>query len=1025
MSSIIDYFINRSFFVNFVTVLLIVLGVFGFLNLRREDFPNVNFDEIVVRVNFPGATAEDMEKLVSISVERELKEVNGINELNVLSGPGFSVSNIKVEAGYDVDDVLTDARAAVDRISDFPEDVEDPVLLKIEYKMKPVVGLALTGGSEKERKEFSKSLRDMLERDSGVSKIHLSGNRNYILDVQVKPEKLNQYELSLSDISNAIKDRNIDVSGGKIDLKEGSIVVRTFNETKTPEEIKAVVLRSNNTGRQVLIGDVADVKETFADDTLIYTFFGERAAFLDVVSKDGADTITVIDSVKKVTEKFLKENGEGKYKVDFVDDSSYYIKRRLSVLGKNALQGIILVFLALLAFLNFRVSVITLLGAPIAFTVSFLVMYMFGVSMNLISMFGLILVLGMLVDDSIIVAENFYQHLENGKSPKEAAKIAALETLGPVTGTVLTTMVAFGCLLFISGIMGAFLVSVPLVVIICLAASWIECFFILPSHLADFVKPGVKAEKSNWYAPLQRFYRSTIKKALRYYPVTILFFTALFVASLFLAKSMPFRLFPADEIRVSFLNLKGPKGSALLRTAEVVKEAVRITTEHFGRENLLGIKGSAGIQILKQRSARNGDQYGALVIYLDTTKISVEETNEKFDGLSSLIEKEFPSYEASIEKVTGGPPQGSPLNIEFAGDSLDDLDNAADDLIAKISEIDGVISPNKDYEEGDLQYVVDVKESEARRLGLSNTEVALEIRRAFEGVEASEIRNSDEDIKILVRFDEKSRNDILTLDKIYIKNKFGSRISLKKVVKINENQGLYVIRRKNRKRVVSVTADLDENKLTSVVVNKMAEPLVKEVVKKYPGMSYNLVGEKEDTANLMNDFIFAGIIAFACILFILVSLFNSLVQPFIVMLAIPLGLIGVIWIFWFLGLPISFMALMGIIGLIGVVVNDSIVLVTFVDKKYKETGELVSSVIEGCVSRFRAVILTTFTTVAGLLPLAHAPGGDPFLKPMAISFAYGLIFSTTLTLIFVPCCYYAYFSLKKRIKTKLSPESRA
>ena len=1025
MEKIIEYFINRSFFVNFVTVLLIILGVFGFMNLRREDFPNVNFDELVVRVNFPGATAEDMEKLVSISVERELKEVNGIKELNVLSGPGFSVSNIKVEAGNDVNDVLTDVRAAVDRINDFPEDVEDPVFTKIEYKMKPIVTIALTGGSEKERKEFSKSLRDKLERSSGVSKIRLNGNREYILDVQVDPEKLNRYELSLSEIAAAIKDRNIDVSGGKIDLKEGSIVVRTFNETKTPDEVESIVLRSNDTGKQVLIGDIAKVKETFADDTIIYSFFGERASFLDILSKEGADTITVIDSVKEKAKSYLEEHGQGKYNIEFVDDSSYYIKRRLNVLGRNAIQGIILVFLALLAFLNFRVSVITLLGAPIAFTLSFLAMYMFGVSINLISMFGLILVLGMLVDDSIIVAENFYQHVERGLKPKDAAKIAAMETLGPVTGTVLTTMVAFGCLLFISGIMGKFLVSVPFVVIICLAASWLECFFILPSHLSDFVKPGVKAEKSNWYAPLQRGYRKVINFALKISPVTILFFLILFIGSLFIAKSMPFRLFPADEIRVSFLNLKGPKGSALLRTSEVVKEAVRITSDHFGKEKLLGIKGAAGVQILKQRSARNGDQYGALVLFFDTSKIGVKETNEKLDSLGELVEKEFPSYTASVEKVTGGPPQGLPLNIELAGDSLEDLDAAADELMKKVAEIDGVIAPDKDYEEGDLQYIIDVNEKEARRLGLSNTEVALEVRRAFEGVEASELRYSDEDVAILVRFDEKSRNDILTLDKIYIRNKMGSRILLNKVVKIRENRGLYVIRRKNRKRVVSVAADVDENKITSVKANQLAAPLAKEVIQKYPGMTFDLAGENEDTSQSMKDFAFAGAVALACILFILVSLFNSLALPLMVMAAIPLGLIGVIWIFWFLGLPISFMALMGIIGLIGVVVNDSIVLITFVDKKYRESGELFESVVEGCISRFRAVILTTFTTVAGLLPLAHAPGGDPFLKPMAISFAYGLIFSTTLTLIFVPCCYYVYFRSKAWAGKKFFKKSEA
>lgn len=1012
MKSIIDYFVNRSFFVNVLTVILIIMGIISFLKLRREDFPNVDLDTIAVRVDFPGATSEDVEKLISISVERELKNVNGIKKLNVLSGPAFSMSYIQVEPNFETDKVLADVRTAVDGISDFPNDVEDPKYLKIEYRLKPILKIAITGGDEAARKSFSRKLRDYLESVPGVSGIDIQGERKYIFDIQVSPDRLSDYELTLSDIAQSISDRNINIAGGSLERNDGNILIRTFKETKNSQDLGNIVLRSNDTGRLIRLKDVADIRKTFSDSSVVTRFFGERGIYLEVRAKDKVDLITTIEGVKKKLETYFKDRNVSEFEATYLDDSSFYIERRLSVLGQNVLQGFTLVFLALLIFLNFRVSVITLLGAPIAFTVSFLVMYFSGVTLNLISMFGLILVLGMLVDDAIIVAENFYQHLEKGMNPRDAARKSAYETLAPVTGTILTTMIAFSALLFISGMMGKFIISVPLVVIICLAASWLECFFILPSHLSDFIREGKKKKKSRWYKALLSLYRFSLKKALRIFPITIIGFMGLFVFSLFLAKKMPFRLFPEDEVRLSFLDIQGPKDNTLEMTDAAVVQMSQIAEKDIGRKNLLGIKSFAGAQNNRFGPGKSGNQYAFLSFYFDVNEISTREVNRKLESLTKKLSQKFPTYSTRIEKVSGGPKKGRPLNIEISGNSLEELDLVSDKIIKRISHIDGILAPNKDYEKGDRQYILDIKGDEARRLGLSNLEIALEVRRTFQGATAATIRESDEDMDIIVRFDEKSRNDFNVFKKIFIRNQYGRRIPLEKVVEIKEKRGIYIIQRKKRKRVVNIEADIDDSKLTSIDVNRKSRPIVEEILKKHPEITYQLSGENEDTSQSLEDFKVAGAFAMACILFILVGLFNSLIKPIIVMSAIPLGLIGSVLIFYFMKLPISFMALMGVIGLIGVVVNDSIVLLSFVDRRFEETGKLYESVLEGSASRFRAVILTTFTTVAGLLPLAHSPGGDPFLKPMAISFSYGLMFSTTLTLVFVPCCYYAYFKFK-------------
>ena len=1009
MNKLIEYFVKRSLLVNMVTFIVVIVGLMAIFNLQKEVFPMVDFETIIVRANYPGASAEDMEKLVTIPMEREIKEVDGIEEMNAMSGEGYSLVVIKVDPDYATDDVLEDTRNAVDTITDFPEDVERPYIDKIVNKLRPIIQIALKGDDEWYLRELAKDFRDEVERLKGIAKVTFDGYREERVDVAVDPQKLIQYELTMADVSMAIRDRNTNIAGGTIKKTPKEVIVRTMNEFEGPADVKRVVVRSNASGSNVKVSDIATVDRVLKDTDVRLSTDGKLSVVLRVVAKSSADVIQTTENVKQFTEKYLSRFKSKGISFQYMDEAAFWVKRRLSILTQNGLQGMVLVFLCLLAFMNFSVSFMTSLGAPLAFLVSFALMEYFGISINMISMFGLILVLGMLVDDSIIVAENFYQKLEKGEEPEEAAKVAAKETVAPVTATILTTMVAFGALFFMSGIMGKFLWSVPAVVIICLLASWLECFFILPSHLAEFVKISKGGmEKTKWYQPLLNNYEKNLRRFLNWKYATVIGFFLIFVSAIVVFRTMKLELFPADDVQIVWVKLKGPVGTPVKETKEAVSKIENIILSELKEDELEAVNAMVSTQRSNHGSSKIGSHYGMLSVYLTGQDFRKRKTEELIDLISKKSKAAVTNFDISIDLKVGGPPQGKPVNIEISGDSIKDLKVYSKKIEQMLKKEKGVLITEIDYEEGKQQYIVKVDEEEARRLGLTNTQIAMEVRRAYEGEVSTEIRRNDEDIDVVVRLDEQSRSTDDTLDNLYITNTFQRRIKLTQVAKIVKEPGSFVIRRYNRKRTFAIMAEIDRKRgANAVLINKSVAPKVKEILKD-TGLDYQLTGSNKDTKESMANFKRAAIVSMILIFIILVAMFSSFGQPLIIMSAIPLGLIGVVYIFKIFGMPISFMALMGIIGLVGVVVNDSIVLVNFINIKIQESSNVFESIVEACMSRFRPVILTTFTTVAGLLPVAHMPGGDPFLKPMAISFAYGLIFSTSLTLVFVPCAYYIY-----------------
>ncbi|RLA63182.1 MAG: hypothetical protein DRQ89_07470 [Epsilonproteobacteria bacterium] len=1013
MKILIEFFLKRPLLVNLLTVIILVVGGYSLYNLQKETFPKVEFDIITIRTNYSGSSSEDVEKLITIPIERELKVVDGIKRMNAMSGEGFSIFTIEVEPDFDLDEVFTEVKDSVESTTDLPDEADLPVIKKINNKNRGTIKVALTGADYSQLKRVTKLLRDKLEAMRDVSRVNLSGYRRDEIRIEVDPEKLEKYHLTIGEIGKAIRQRNINLSAGYIESPKGNILIRTVAEFKNLDEIKNITVRSNPTGMGVKVIDVAEVVRVPEENAVIERSQAERAIFLDVLIRGNADVIKTTKAIKKRTDDFFGKDQFPQIKYRFTDDWSYYVTRRLNILSKSGVQGVFLVFAALLLFLNFSTSGVTALGAPLAFAASFIVMSIFGLSINLISMLALIMVLGMLVDDSIIVAEQYYQNVEAGYEKYEAAKKAALETIKPITATVLTSCIAFGSMFFMGGIMGKFLWPVPIIIIICLVASLLECFFILPSHLNDFAKvPKKHGDHDRWYTPVIKSYGKALRPFLKHPFMVSFFFIAIFIGSIFIAKSMRFELFPGDDVRLVFLQIKGEVGTPLEDSDAAIAKLEKMILKNLKSEELDQIRSKIGMSI-DERSAKTGNHYGSIMIYLTPPDERERSTDEIINGLVKKSKSLVPKYLVTVLKRQGGPPKGKAVEVELTGDSLDDLKIISKKVQGLLNESKGVVTTEIDFEEGKRQIIAKVDNTEARRLGISTDLIAMELRKAFSGDSVTEIREADEDIPIRVYLDKKSRGDVKTLNKLFVFSPRGNRIPITKVVKFVERPGAFVIRRKDRKRIISVSASLDKKLATPQSIIKILDPKLKKLLNDYPAISYNFGGENEDTRESMAALTKAGIISFLCIFFVLVVMFNSLGQPIVIMSVIPMGLIGVILAFKIKGAVLSFMALLGVIGLIGVVVNDSIVLVNFINKKREELNNDLQAVIEACMGRFRPVILTSITTVAGLLPVAHAglfggSVGDPFVKPMAFAFAYGLAFATVITLIFVPANYLVY-----------------
>lgn len=1022
---VIEFSVKHSLFVNLLSVFLIVAGLVSMFQLRREAFPDVSYDLATIQTAYRGASADEVERLVSAKIEKELKEVDDIENIYSVSGEGFS--NIAIEISADARDtykVVNDIQKAVDRVTDLPDGVEDrPVVSEITSGKIAVIRIALSGAMDEfELRRYAEELQDEFEGIDGVASVSKLGWRDEEYWVEPDLSNMKKKHVSIEEIMESLRARNFEVPGGKLKENNQEYVVKVLSEFTTQEEIENVVIRANDAGNWLRVKDVATVRHAFEDEITMTHAFGTRAITLVVVKKQKGDAIKIVDSVYKIINTF-KLTAPKELKISTLWDLSFYIKRRLTVLKFNGTIGLVFVVGILFLFLHRIPATMTALGIPVAMLTTLYVMNLLGISINLISMFGLIVVLGMIVDDGIIISENVYRYLEQGLSPREAAIKGASEVAAPVISTVLTTIAAFSPLLFMTGLLGKFIRNIPFVVIVALSASLLEAFIILPSHLADFCKPfsfhagkTARSEKElRWLGHLRGGYRKLLITFLDHRYIVAGVVIGIFIGCLLLVKFViPFVLFPSEGIEQFAIRAEAQKGTSLEHMSELMRPIEKfieqIPPAHL--ESYHTVIGKLEEEGGYDPAAKTGSNLATITAYLTPsqgrTKSAKEIIEELRPGLKTIKENN-PSFEKLyFREHQAGPPVGKAIDVRVRGEDFKTINEIVAQVKDFLSGLKGVEDLSDTYDLASQELRIHVDKEKATRAYLSVGEIGTAVRNALEGGIATTIKQSkaEEEIKVLVRLPKEQRDTRSVFENLLVRNKFDNLIPLREVAVITEQKTLRSIDHLDGKRYVSVNSGVDNKNMTSGKAARLIREKFKNIPNEYPGHSLRFGGEQEETAKSIKSLFIAFCIAVLLIFVILATQFNSLVQPAIVLLTIPFGMIGVVFGFLTHGRPFSFLAIMGIIGLSGVVVNDSIVLVDFINKMRSEGTPRRESIVEAGMLRLRPVLITTLTTVAGLSTVAYGIGGsDPFLKPMALAITWGLLFGTVLTLVVMPCFY--------------------
>lgn len=1015
MKAFLRFLVERSLLVNLVTVFLTALGLYAAFAINREAFPNVNLDVIQVDAVYPGATPEEIERLVITPIEQELKALNGIDKMLSVAFPGSGRITLEVDShASNRQRLASDVQLAVNRAT-LPQDLpDDPKVIEIDGSVFPIIQLAVAAPrSPVAMKQLGDRIQDELLDIPGVARVIIQGERKEEIRVVVDPARMREQRISVGEVANLLANWNVTASGGDIDTPEGQKAVRIAGEFRGPQDVANLVLRANEQGRGVRLGDIAKVTSSLDEPRVIYDVAGEPALAMIVLKKSDGDIITTVDRIYEYMKTVPGRHGAD-VKIKKFQDFSLFARLRLGVLTGNGFQGLILVALTLILFLRPSVALTTAWGMPVVFFTGLFVLYMSGVTLNLISMLGFIIVLGMLVDDSIVVGENITYYMEKGMKPIEAAVHGAYEMMGPVTASVMTTIVAFLPLMFMTGIIGKFIIAIPVVVMLLLFFSWVEAFLVLPNHIVDVANAKAHPPERRWLQRLENGYARTLQAAVHHRWITVFLSLAVLIGSFALAKTaMSFQLFPSvavDQYIVRVTAHAGTSVEAMERNLIEVDRQIRNRIDPAHLEATLLSSGQIAIDegdALTQRGGRFGQ---IRVIYTPAVSRPGHDAMRDMRKLTAEIPPLFPGLDIAMSELKPGPPTGRALQVEISGHDTEASAAAARRLIDMLEKVPGVTNVDSGLQPGDPELHVVFDRALAAYAGVNLVTAANHVRAAVGGLRVSTVRRGTEEVDVTIRFpDGNPQQQVKNLRELQIPNERGGLVPLSRIARFDERPGFTTIRHRAGVRVVNVVADVNTGVMTSAALNRLAAERQDQWLGEAKGnVQVNYGGEEEKNAESFRGLMVSFLFAMIGIFFILAIQFHSLSYPLIVMLAIPFGAVGIILSFFVHDLvwqptPLSFFAAMGFVALSGVVVNSSLVLLVFIQRAIRDGMDAHEAIVMAGRRRLRAVILTAGTTVMGLLPTAYGWGGrDPFVAPMALALAWGLVFATVLTLITIP-----------------------
>jgi multidrug efflux pump subunit AcrB len=1018
-------------------LLVMAAGLFSVLQMRRELLPQFELGFVTVSIPYPGASPEEVEEGICLKIEEQIDGIDGIKKIRSAAYENVGAVVAEIEADADEQRVYNDIQNKVDQITTFPLEAEEPVISRFVFKT-PAINVVVYGQtSETALRKLAEEIRDDLTATATISDASIAGARDYEISIEISETELRRYGLTFENVARAVSRASLDLPAGVLKTPSGEILLRAKGQRYTGREYEDIPLISLPSGAFIRLGQVATIIDGFEDVDRFSRYKGQPAVTVPVMKTGNEDVIEVAEATSSYVEHKRAELPEG-IGIDTFGDSATMVRDRINLLLKNGSQGFVLVFLVLWLFLRWRLAFWVALGIPISFMGGFWVLHAQDATINMLSLFAFIMALGIVVDDAIIVGENIHAHHRRGSPPSRAAVEGAAEVGWPVVISVLTTIVAFSPLFFVSGIMGKFIAVIPLAVVATLAVSLVEAFLILPSHLKESLQKqdargGLKQRASHVRQRIdqavqnfiERRYLPFLKSALdrRYLTVALALGVLIISTGLITGGRIPFIVFPKMDSDYIFAKLIFPLGTpapTTLAALEQVEEAAWKVEEEMNsrivsNESLVSHMVTFLGEILRQNSEEGvkGGHVGQVYVELikaESRTVSSVEFIEKWREAAGEI--------AGIEQLTFEEaeqgPGGAPVEIRLLGNSLEQLDQAAGELKEELAKFSGVFDIRDDFLRGKWELKVRAK-PQAQTLGLTLNDIARQVRQAFYGDEAVRIQRGRDDIKVMVRYPAGDRRSRSNMERMRIRTAQYREVPLLEVADIDFGRGYSTIRRVNRKRAVTVTADVDENLANaeeiiadlSRVEGEGVSPGFLEILRdRHPGLSFDLEGQaaetRESVASLMNGFVYA-LIAIFCLL---AAQFRSYAQPVIVMCAIPIAIIGAIWGHVLLGLSLTLMSLFGIVALSGVVVNDSLVLIDFINRSMRRGSGLREAVEYGGEARFRAIILTSATTIAGLAPmLAERSLQAQFLVYMAVSLAFGLAIATILTLVITPCLF--------------------
>ena len=1015
--ALISWFARNAVAANLLMFILLLGGLYTAFTVKKEIQPRIETNFVTIGVPFLGATPLDVEEGVIIKIEEAIQDIEGIHEIVSTASRGYGDVSIEVDADYDVSEVMDQVKNRVDAISTFPDNTEKPVISRTQFQQQ-VLWVSVYGDvDERTLKEYAKQVRNEIVTLPGVTRAEVLGARPYEISIEVSEYSLQRYGLTLSEVARAVREGSLDLSAGQIRSDSGDILLRTKGQAYVGADFEDIVIRTNADGTRVLLKDVADIRDGFIQSESFSEYNGKPAISIRVMSVGDQSELDISRTVRDYVER-KEANLPSEIQVATWADVSYYLKGRLDMMLKNLVMGAALVFLTLALFLRLKLAFWVMVGLPVAFMGTFFLMPMFDVTVNMMSLFGFILVLGIIVDDAIVIGESAYTNIRAKGHSVDNIVEGVHKVLVPATFGVLTTIAAFLPILLVTGISGQFFAAVGWVVVLCLVFSLVESKLILPAHLAHMKVKHYEKDTHNQFIRFQRFfseglhhfidgvYAPFLEKCVRRRYLTLSVFVSLLILSigLLVGGILRFVFFPdltADFLQVELEMTEGTPvaqtHAALQRIQDGLWAVDREVSQEQGKES--------GVVVKSALSFTQGDTSGRVITELvkniDDVITGPEVLRRWREAVGDIPGAKTLGFEGAT-----GPGGGPSISLQLIGSNIEQIGRAAKDLENRIRGYEGVYDIRNSYERGLPEIKLNIK-PEAEALGLTLSDLARQVRAGFYGEEVQRVQRGQDEVKVMVRFPEDERDSVGYLENMRIRTPSGGQVPFSAVAEVELAESPTTIRRFDRERSVRVSAEVDkEHYEPGKIQADIMEKELPEVLAAYPGVRHRLSGASQSQQEVQQDLVKGALFALFLIYALMAIPLKSYTQPLIIMSVIPFGTIGALVGHLVLGLQVSMMSFFGIIALAGVVVNDSLILVDFVNRERKLGVPLAQAVNDAARKRFRAILLTSLTTFFGLIPIVLETSLQAqIVIPMAASLAFGILFATIITLFLIPSLY--------------------